>query len=98
MRAGIINQWRKESAGVGLSREKMHRQELKGMLTINLDRISQISQQGLKVQNLAHLINEKSLKEIHHGMDGKKATGIDKVTKRITTSIWKRTCMRWSVE
>ena len=51
------------------------------MLTIDLDRISQISRQGIRVQNLAYLINEKSLKEIHQGMDGKKATGIDKVTK-----------------
>ena len=51
------------------------------MLTIDLDRISQISQQGIKVQNLAYLINEKSLKEVHHGMDEKKAVGIDKVTK-----------------
>lgn len=33
------------------------------------------------MQNLAHMINEKSLKEIHHEMDGKKATGIDRVTK-----------------
>ena len=48
------------------------------MLTIDLDRISQISQQGIKVQNLAYLINEKSLKEVHHGMDEKKAVGIDK--------------------
>ena len=51
------------------------------MLTIDLDRISQISRQEIRVQNLAYLINEKSLKEIHQGMDGKKATGIDKVTK-----------------
>ena len=33
------------------------------------------------MQNLAHLINEKSLKEVHLDMDEKKAVGIDKVTK-----------------
>ena len=51
------------------------------MLTIELNRISRISAQGIKVQNLARLINEKSLKDAHTSMDAKKATGIDRVTK-----------------
>ena len=51
------------------------------MLTIELNRISRISAQGIKVQNLASLINEKSLKDAHTIMDAKKATGIDRVTK-----------------
>ena len=46
------------------------------MLTIELNRISRISAQGIKVQNLARLINEKSLKDAHTSMDAKKATGI----------------------
>lgn len=58
----------------------MHRQEL-GMLTINLNRISQISAQGKRVQNLAHLINAVNLMQAHAVMDEKKATGIDKVSK-----------------
>ena len=51
------------------------------MLTIDLNRISQISAQGRKVQNLAHLINVESLKEAHSSMDGNKAVGIDQVSK-----------------
>lgn len=51
------------------------------MLTIDLNRISQISAQGQRVQNLAHLIDVESLKEAHNSMDGKKAVGVDKVSK-----------------
>ena len=51
------------------------------MLTIELNKISQISAQGNRVQNLAHLINADSLKEAHKEMDGKKAVGIDRVSK-----------------
>lgn len=51
------------------------------MLTIDLNRISQISAHGHRVQNLAHLINAESLKEVHYGMDGKKAKGIDGMSK-----------------
>ena len=51
------------------------------MLTINLNRISQISAQGKRVQNLAHLINAVNLMQAHAVMDEKKATGIDKVSK-----------------
>ena len=51
------------------------------MLTIDLNRISQISSQGQRVQNLAHLINADSLKEVHYEMDGNKAKGIDGMSK-----------------
>jgi len=51
------------------------------MLTIDLNRISRISTQGLRVQNIACLINERSLKDAHAAMDAKKATGVDRVTK-----------------
>jgi len=46
-----------------------------------LHRISEIANRNVKVQNLAHLIDEASLKQIHLKMDGKKAKGIDKVSK-----------------
>ena len=46
-----------------------------------LNRIGQISAAGRRVENLACLINVNSLKEGHKRMDGKKATGIDGVSK-----------------
>ena len=46
-----------------------------------LNRIGQISAQGRRVENLACLINVENLREIHRRMDGKKATGIDRVDK-----------------
>ena len=50
-------------------------------MTTELHRISEIVNRNVKVQNLAYLIDEASLKQIHLKMDGKKATGIDKVSK-----------------
>ncbi|MEL7565561.1 MAG: group II intron reverse transcriptase/maturase [Dehalobacterium sp.] len=50
-------------------------------MTTELHRISEIANRDVKVQNLAHLIDEASLKQIHLKMDGKKAKGIDKVSK-----------------
>lgn len=50
-------------------------------MTTELHRISEIAHRGVKVQNLAHLIDEASLQQIHLKMDGKKAKGIDKVSK-----------------
>lgn len=50
-------------------------------MTIELHRISEIASRNVKVQNLAHLIDETSLKQTHRKMDGKKAKGIDKVSK-----------------
>lgn len=50
-------------------------------MTTELHRISEIANRNVKVQNLAHLIDEASLKQIHRKMDGKKAKGIDKVSK-----------------
>ena len=51
------------------------------MLKAELDRISNYSINNRRVENLAHLINVENLLEIHKRMDGKKATGVDKVTK-----------------
>lgn len=50
-------------------------------MTTELHRINEIANRNVKVQNLAHLIDEASLKQIHQRMDGKKAKGIDKVSK-----------------
>lgn len=51
------------------------------MMDPRLNRIGQISTQGRRVENLACLINVDNLRQIHAGMDGKKATGIDRVDK-----------------
>lgn len=48
-----------------------------------LERIAEISATTAKPEfnNLYHLINEDMLKQCHQEMDGKKAVGIDKITK-----------------
>ena len=46
-----------------------------------LNTIREFSQKGKRVQNLACLINVESLKKVHKEMNGKKATGIDGMTK-----------------
>ena len=48
-----------------------------------LDRISEISVKNpqMKFSSLYHLLNEELLRECHKELDGKKATGVDKVTK-----------------
>ena len=46
-----------------------------------LDRIREYAKTDVKVQNLACLINEESITFTHQRMDGKKAVGVDKVTK-----------------
>ena len=51
------------------------------MLKVNSSRISQISAKGVKVQNLAHLLNAEMLKACYRELDPGKAAGIDKVTK-----------------
>ena len=51
------------------------------MMGPRLDRIGQFSARGERVQNLASLINVENLRMIHGTMDGKKATGIDRVDK-----------------
>jgi RNA-directed DNA polymerase len=52
------------------------------MLSPYLDRISNISKSGRRVENLAHLIEEEALRQAHQEMDGKKTAGIDGVTKQ----------------
>lgn len=51
------------------------------MLEAGLDRISNYSKRNIKVENLACLITKENLKEIHRKMDGKKAVGVDRVSK-----------------
>ena len=51
------------------------------MMDPRLNRIGRISAQGRRVENLACLINVDNLRQIHGRMDGKKATGVDKVDK-----------------
>lgn len=51
------------------------------MLEAELDRISNYSKRNIKVENLACLITKENLKEIHRKMDGKKAVGVDRVSK-----------------
>ena len=48
-----------------------------------LDRISELSVKNpqMKFSSLYHLLNEELLRECHKELDGKKATGVDKVTK-----------------
>lgn len=46
-----------------------------------LSRIGCISKSGVRVQNLAHLLNKETLKQCFHELDGSKAVGINKVTK-----------------
>lgn len=51
------------------------------MLEAELDRISNYSKRNIKVENLACLITKENLEEIHRKMDGKKAAGVDHVSK-----------------
>ena len=48
-----------------------------------LDRISELSvaNKNMVFNNVGHLINVSLLKELYHQLDGKKAVGIDGVTK-----------------
>lgn len=46
-----------------------------------LIKISEYAYNNVRVQNVACLIEEQNLKRIHNQMDGKKATGIDHITK-----------------
>ena len=53
------------------------------MLEAEMDRIRRYSNSNIKVENLACLITKENLEAIHHRMNGKKAAGIDGVTKDI---------------
>ena len=50
-----------------------------------LTRIAKLakSQPSMKFTSLAHLLNEESLKQCHHELPAKKATGINGITKDI---------------
>ena len=54
-------------------------------MSTKLTRITEIAKSKPKERftSLAHLINENMLKECHRKLDGKKATGLDKVTKEM---------------
>ena len=53
------------------------------MMETKLERISQLSseQPELVFTSVGHLINKEMLKRCHEQMDGKKAAGIDGITK-----------------
>ncbi len=51
------------------------------MMDPKLNRIGLISAAGLRVENLACLINVGNLRKIHKRMDGKKAMGVDGINK-----------------
>jgi group II intron reverse transcriptase/maturase len=52
-------------------------------MATKLDRISELSARNPKMvfTSLYHLINEELLRECHQELDGKKATGVDNITK-----------------
>ena len=54
-------------------------------MTTKLERVSQLSKENpdMVFTSLGHLINEDLLRECHRDMDGKKAVGIDGVTKEM---------------
>jgi len=54
-----------------------------GKMATKLDRIEELSAKNPKMvfTSLYHLINEELLRKCHEEMDGKKATGVDNVTK-----------------
>lgn len=53
------------------------------MMETKLERISQLSRENpdMVFTSIGHLINKEMLKRCHEGMDGKKAVGIDGITK-----------------
>ena len=54
-------------------------------MTTKLERVSQLSKENpdMVFTSIGHLINEELLRECHKDMDGKKAVGIDGVTKEM---------------
>lgn len=52
-------------------------------MTTKLERISELSKQHpeMKFNSIGHLINIEMLKECHYKMDGRKAVGIDGISK-----------------
>ena len=52
-------------------------------MTTGLERISQLVREhpDRKVQTIMHMVNAETLKEVHNRQDGKKAYGVDGVTK-----------------
>jgi retron-type reverse transcriptase len=54
-------------------------------MTTKLERVSQLSKENpnMVFTSIGHLINEELLRECHRDMDGKKAVGIDGVTKEM---------------
>lgn len=56
---------------------------VKEIMETKLERISQLSRENPEMvfTSIGHLINKELLEKCHEGMDGKKATGIDGVTK-----------------
>lgn len=57
--------------------------EVGQIMTTKLERISELSKQHpeMKFNSIGHLINIEMLKECHYKMDGRKAVGIDGISK-----------------
>lgn len=57
--------------------------EVGQIMTTKLERISELSKQHpeMKFNSIGHLINIEILKECHYKMDGRKAVGIDGISK-----------------
>lgn len=62
-----------------------------------LARISQLSSENADMvfTSIGHLINKELLRECHKDMDGKKAVGIDGITKEDYQTEWKKTWKSW---
>lgn len=70
-----------------LSRKHHPYTEMEEMMATTLARISQLSNENrdnpdFRFTSLAHLIDKRMLAECHASMDGKKAVGIDGITKK----------------
>ena len=54
-------------------------------MTTKLERVSQLSKENpdMVFTSIGHLINEDLLRECHRSMDGRKAVGVDGVTKEM---------------
>lgn len=68
---------------IALEKETLPTHGGRKLMETKLTRIAQIAKErpNARITSLAGLINKESLTESHHKMSGKKAAGIDKMTK-----------------
>ena len=73
----------RDTAHIGSSGEVKRRQELRTLIAelLGIKRTVEEKAKGTRAQNLASAVNKETLEAIHKGMDGKKAVGVDGVTK-----------------